>query len=440
MKKLSQKQKLIGFIAILIVAVILAIVITKSIIKNNNQVANESYAAITANASSNLIANYILNGITIGGITGKMDILDTNDATALPDDIAWGETAYVKGEKIIGTKIITIAHAKAAQKTFEENTALIDDYGNRVKVPEGFKIAEDSATSVTGGVVIEDVSAGDNDTKGSQFVWVPVGNVLTDKNGSKTTITLGRYTFNNSGTENLEQSADNYKNETILIGSDGRNYRELLKSSTAGNSKALDIEDFIYKTKKSRGYYIGRYEAGDATAMNNERKENDNNSNPVTCKKNIYPYTWVNQLQAVELSTNMYSNNNFKTDLINSYAWDTAIIFIQKFSGDVNYSKQSGINTNLQVEKCGESILKNIESYDEKIDVRCNIYDMAGNTFEWTTENCTYQWTSESGTVICYPCTARGGNCDHDYSTSSRNYNAVTDTFLANSFRIILYF
>ena len=131
MKKLSQKQKLIGFIAILIVAAILAIVITKSIIKNNNQVANESYAAITANASSNLIANYILNGITIGGITGKMDILDTNDATALPDDIAWGETAYVKGEKIIGTKIITIAHAKAAQKTFEENTALIDKNTNR---------------------------------------------------------------------------------------------------------------------------------------------------------------------------------------------------------------------------------------------------------------------------------------------------------------------
>ena len=49
MKKLSKKQKLIGFIAILLVAVILAIVITTSIIRNNNQVANEGYCT-TANA------------------------------------------------------------------------------------------------------------------------------------------------------------------------------------------------------------------------------------------------------------------------------------------------------------------------------------------------------------------------------------------------------
>ena len=105
MKKLSKNQKLIGFIAILLVTVIIAIVITTSIIKNNNQVANEGYAATTANAGSSLISNYILNGITIGGITGKMDVLNTNDATARPEDIALGKTAYVKGEKITGTRM-----------------------------------------------------------------------------------------------------------------------------------------------------------------------------------------------------------------------------------------------------------------------------------------------------------------------------------------------
>ena len=103
MKKLSKKQKLIGFIAILLVAVIIAIVITTSIIRNNNQVASEGYSATTANAGSSLISNYILNGITIGGITGKMDVLDTSDATATPEDIAMGKTAYVNGVKITGT-------------------------------------------------------------------------------------------------------------------------------------------------------------------------------------------------------------------------------------------------------------------------------------------------------------------------------------------------
>ena len=103
MKKLSKKQKLIVFIAILIVAVIVDIIITTSIVRNNEQVANEGYAATSANAGSNLIANYILNGITIGGITGKMDLLNTNDATATPEDIVAGKVAYARGERIVGT-------------------------------------------------------------------------------------------------------------------------------------------------------------------------------------------------------------------------------------------------------------------------------------------------------------------------------------------------
>lgn len=54
-------------------------------------------------------------------------------------------------------------------------TSITDKYGNTVKVPEGFKLAPDSATDVTGGIVIEDVSHGA--TAGSQFVWIPIGTV-----------------------------------------------------------------------------------------------------------------------------------------------------------------------------------------------------------------------------------------------------------------------
>ena len=110
MKKLNKKQKLIGFIAILLVSVIIAIVITTSIIRNNSKVASEVYSATTANAGSSLISNYILNGITIGGITGKMDVLDTSDATATPEDIAMGKTAYVNGVKITGTRAEPISN------------------------------------------------------------------------------------------------------------------------------------------------------------------------------------------------------------------------------------------------------------------------------------------------------------------------------------------
>lgn len=102
MKKLNKKQKIIGFIAVLLVAVIVAIVITTNIVSNDG-IMSEGYAA-TANASSTLVANYIKKGITIGGITGTLESLNTFDATARPEDVAWGKTCYVKGEKITGTR------------------------------------------------------------------------------------------------------------------------------------------------------------------------------------------------------------------------------------------------------------------------------------------------------------------------------------------------
>ena len=109
MKKLSKKQKLIGCIAIILVAVILAILITTNIISNNNQsnqiASQEEYLATTANAGSSLVASYIKKGITIGGITGTLETLDTSDATAYAEDIAYGKVAYARGERIVGTRI-----------------------------------------------------------------------------------------------------------------------------------------------------------------------------------------------------------------------------------------------------------------------------------------------------------------------------------------------
>ena len=114
MKKLSKKQKLVGFIAILLVAVILAIVITTNIIVNNHQsnqlASQEEYLATTANAGSSLVASYIKKGITIGGITGTLETLDTSDATARAEDIAMGKVAYARGERIVGTRAEPISN------------------------------------------------------------------------------------------------------------------------------------------------------------------------------------------------------------------------------------------------------------------------------------------------------------------------------------------
>ncbi len=79
-----------------------------------------------------------------------------------------------------------------------DNTPLIDKFGNKIKVPAGFKILVDSTTgyiaddiNVTKGIVVED-------EEGNQFVWIPVGTIFTDiekTEANAKTITLGRYSY-----------------------------------------------------------------------------------------------------------------------------------------------------------------------------------------------------------------------------------------------------
>ncbi len=57
-------------------------------------------------------------------------------------------------------KLKTVEEAKKANEPLSttENTTIVDNYGNQIILPAGFKISEESASNVTGGVVIEDVS------------------------------------------------------------------------------------------------------------------------------------------------------------------------------------------------------------------------------------------------------------------------------------------
>ena len=144
---------------------------------------------------------------------------------------------------------MTVEDAKKANAEFTNNTIITDTYGNSITIPAGFKIARDSATDVTGGIVIEDATY--TNTMGSQFVWIPVGTVYTkaDKSESKT-IELKRYTFADDGTPNSQE-------EGALIES----YYKELESSGLGNTVAKDINAFKTKAVDSHGYYIGRYEA-----------------------------------------------------------------------------------------------------------------------------------------------------------------------------------
>jgi len=300
-----------------------------------------------------------------------------------------------------------------------KNTTVKDSLGNQVVVPAGFKVVNKDA-NVTDGIVVEDVTH--EATKGSQFVWIPVGEVVKEiKDGVKSTetITLGRYVFNEDGTIDTALSKTE-PGDQIQPSGYSNYFTEGLKDSSTTNTHAKDIEDFKNKvTNTTHGYYIGRYES---------RK----NGTQVTVKASDTVYNNITQPDAATVSRGMYSSDsNFESDLMNSYAWDTAIVFLQKFDNRANkaslkpYSRQSSLNSSLANQ--GTNNLKNAS----KQDVICNVWDMASNCYEWTTETC-------SGSN--YPCSGRGGSYfrSDDY-TSGRYYGVTSTSNDLVSFRSLLY-
>ena len=298
------------------------------------------------------------------------------------------------------------------------NTTVKDSLGNQVVVPAGFKVVNKDA-NVTDGIVVEDVSH--SATAGSQFVWIPVGDVIKDSAGNKETITLGRYSFDSSG--NATAYSGSYTEDTASN-----------HNSSYGNTIAKDIEDFKNKvTNTTHGYYIGRYEARDKSATS-ARTSSSVETNQLVCTANNYVYNYITQPKAAELSRGMYSDSNFESDLMNSYAWDTAIVFLQKFDNRANkaslkpYSRQNSLNT--KSEGLANQGTNNL-SDTSKQDVICNVWDMASNCLEWTTET-----FSDSGG----PCTGRGGYCTYSiYYTSIRNNLYTTSSNNNISFRTLLY-
>lgn len=273
-----------------------------------------------------------------------------------------------------------------------DNTQAKDKNGNKVLIPAGFKPINPN-DDVTDGVVIQDETAGDETSKGNQYVWIPVShvngekiNTIKDNQGKEHTIELARYTFNSDGTVATK----------IVDGSkiDGMYIEETEEEHTASgysNTIAKDIDKFKEKVRENGGYYIARYEAGSPTATSDITGAQI--FEPVF-QENKITYTWIKQSTAATLVRNLYNNKNQKytSDLLNSYAWDTAIIYIQEFSGDTTYSVKGRLQTTLA--RTGQS------TDGTNKDVRCNIYDMAGNGFEWTTETC--------DNTSCY--TVRGGS------------------------------
>ena len=393
----------------------------------------------TGDIDLNLLNNNLKNNVK--GLTYKgAAISETNKITSLPAIVEVdGYKIQITGEGNVG-EIKTVTDIS---DYVTKDTTVTDDYGNSLIVPEDFKIRIDDTTNnadtVNEGIVVED-------RNGNQFVWVPVGDVKTDSEGTTVNITLGRYDFAD-GSDSYKDADGNVlaKGTPIPYSGSCTEDTEASHNSSYGNAIAKNITNFVNNSNSNHGYYIGRYEAGVANYDTSNIVTSNSESNPkwtgynkvsggedlkLVCKTGQQVWNYVTQNKASELARNMYTGKKYESDLINSYAWDTAILFIQKCGTKTNhatYSREIGLSTDTSKPALtGTGKLSSTNAVDEQ----CNIYDMAGNDYEWTTE--TYSGSR--------PCVSRGSSYANPYVyTSNRDNNSTTDANGHNSFRPLLY-
>ena len=326
------------------------------------------------------------------------------------------------------------------------------------------------------GLVIQDANE-------NEYVWV----VVPRTTAVYATTGLGKTTFTDADYTSIENDLKEYT----------KTYRGSTSYSDtwyADDKNEGWLSETEYKTLKNSmlksvyengGFYVGRYEAGIETTGTNRTSNTDKNSDgkytmpstaPVT-KADAYPYTYVTRTQAQNLASNV--NSGTKTSsLMFGVQWDLVLAFMHNKGNiadstlttnsttignyinstfDLNRGKyaqygqlgnewknfDSALGSIVVSNETTGKMKKTEQSSDsnsilittggtEQSKVM-NIYDIAGNVWEWTLEK-----TS----ITINPCAYRGGSYSYAGSNGPaayRNYTSTDGSYDSVGFRVSLF-
>ena len=253
-----------------------------------------------------------------------------------------------------------------------------------VKIPTGFYYVGGTKAS---GIVISDNKNDKNkyrnqkvvgtDLLGNQYVWIPC---TTDSSSSDLQYARTEWGVEVDGADNSRAIKDEL---TLTDSSVTYSDADTANGINADVSKEIVAQIKAEKTSVAKygGYYIGRYEVG-------------KNGDTAVVKYNQTPYASITWSTAYGLAKQIITNSEATSYLCSSYAWDTAVNFIQNNSTAKNYATSiEGFNGNWnpqEVKDPSGNVIKpagTSQQLNTGLTTQfCNIFDMGGNEAEFTTE------------------------------------------------------
>ena len=326
-------------------------------------------------------------------------------------------------------------------------------------LPDGFRYSEGNLDS---GLVIQD-------SYGNQYVWieVPMSEEVYDTIGLNFSFegsSGGGLSTSSSPYEKVEKELQEYANSYRVEG-----YKDSY-SATTGLSSGQYImlkQNMLKSIYTNGGFYVGKYEAGIAASYRDFGLEFTTvhaTTETSVIKANAYPYNWITCSQAQSLANSMLSGE-YTSSLMFGLQWDLMLKYLET-KGISQYSlKENSTNWgnymnsefnlanvnakysiyDLSTGSMGEWIAAGAYTKPANIVAllttgstsefkKQNIYDLAGNMFEWTLE---YSSDPNNPSVI------RGGACNgigNIEDPASRRFDCINNYNVPNiAFRVCIF-
>ena len=347
-------------------------------------------------------------------------------------NLVLGENGIISKAREASTKTVQAQQNSEIEMNLLEqelaNATKEPDPAEGVKMPTGFYYVGGTKTS---GIVISDnVNDKDKyknkavvgtDLLGNQYVWIPC---TTDSTSSKLQYARTEWGVEEDGDDNSRAIKDEL---TLTDASVTYSDADTANGINADVSKEIVAQIKAEKTSVAKygGYYIGRYEVG-------------KNGDTAVVKYNQTPYASITWSTAYGLAKKIITNSEATSYLCSSYAWDTAVNFIQNNSTAKNYATSiEGFNGNWNpqaVKDPSGNVIKpagTSQQLNTGLTTQfCNIFDMGGNEAEFTTE--LNPGTSETVVV-------RGGNYNYGGPAGYRWDGGSGYAVIAYGFRATLF-